>query len=88
MTLKEFMETEDNRGFVEDKIATMQNHVEFCLISMKKGADFEYKEHLETVEQSYYAIYGYIMAAYAYGRISQKDKSTLVGEVIELSKVQ
>lgn len=88
MTLKEFLASEDSDGFVKEKVAAMQSHVELCLISMKDEAFSEYAEHLNTVEKNYYAIYGYIMAACAYGRISLEDSTTLVEEVIELSKVR
>lgn len=88
MSLKEFLASEDRDGFVKEKVAAMQHHVELCFISMKEGAYLKYQEHFKTVQNNYYAIYGYIMAAYAYGRISFEDSSTLVEEVIELSKVK
>ena len=87
MTMQEFMTSNDMDGFVKEKIAAMQFHVELCLICMEDGALLEYREHFKTVRQNYYAIYGYIMASCVYGRITFEDSETLVEEVMELSKI-
>ena len=88
MTMKEFMASNDSDGFVKEKIAAMQFHVELCLINMKEGAFFEYREHLKTVQQNYYAVYGYLCASHAYGCITSENLESLVSEAIELSKIK
>lgn len=87
MTMQEFMASNDSDGFVKEKIAAMQFHVELCLINMKGGTFLEFREHLNTVQQNYYAVYGYIIASCAYGRITFEDSETLVEELMELSKI-
>lgn len=86
MTLKEFIKSHDNRGFVEEKVEAMRFHVELCEIFMKENSLFDFKMHLDTVNENYYAIYGYLMAARAYGHITSEDLCSLVAEVRNSSK--
>lgn len=86
MTLQEFITTNDSKGFVKEKSAAMRFHVELCKQYMKDGSYMKFKTHFETVNQNYYAIYGYIMAAYEYGRISFEESCSLLDEVMESSK--
>ena len=87
MTLKEFIKSHDNRGFVEEKVEAMRFHVELCELVIKENTSyFDFKMHLDTVNENYYAVYGYIMAARTYNYISSEESCSLLNELRKASK--
>ena len=86
MTLQEFIASHDNRGFVEEKVKAMRFHVELCELAIKENSYFDFKMHLDTVNENYYAVYGYIMAARTYNYISSEESRSLLNELRESSK--
>lgn len=84
MTMQEFITANDSKGFFDDHLKKLRFHFELSC-SSKVDGDFEKsRAHLRRADNSYYILYGYINAVYAYGHISFEDQSSLVNELMEL----
>lgn len=81
MTLQEFVKRNDPTCFVKGRLADLQNH----LAMSKLSTNFDEKKYgLLQADRCYYCIYGFIKAAFSYGRITFEEYNSLLDELMDL----